>query len=227
MNIGITKANTGWDFYIKWLEYFNINFTILDYQVNNSFEVFEKCDGLILTGGVDIFPEIYCDWESSENKGTYIPERDGFELKLLEKAISRNLPVLGICRGNQLINVFFRGNLIFDLEKQRNVNHKKISDKENRLHSVNVNPDSLLYKIVCNKKGIVTSSHHQAIDRLGEGLIFNAKSDDGILEGIEYADKSGKHFLLGIQWHPERFSDFDDAFSRNIILKFISETNKT
>src|SRR4030095_5912732 len=123
--------------------------------------------------------------------------------------------VLAICRGLQLINIFFRGSLIFDLQEIRNVDHRKISDTEDRLHEVNIFKDTLLYNVVNEDRAMIASSHHQSIDRLGEGLMVNAKSDDGIIEGIEYLDKEDKPFFLGVQWHPERFRDFNDPASKN------------
>ena len=207
MKIGLTKSNTGFSKYIEWLEYFNFEYEILDWENKNDFEKFEECKALILTGGADIYPEFFCDWSNPEDKVKYLPERDGFEFKLLEKTIEKKIPVLGICRGCQLINVYFRGNLIFDLELIRNVNHRKISESENRIHEINVIKNSLLWNITDCETGKVTSSHHQAIDRIGEGLMINAKAPDGVVEGIEYSDKSGKGFLLGIQFC--RFCNFN------------------
>ncbi|MBK8552014.1 MAG: gamma-glutamyl-gamma-aminobutyrate hydrolase family protein [Ignavibacteria bacterium] len=181
---------------------------------------------MLLSGGVDIYPEIYCDWDTVETKGTYNPERDGFELKVLEKAIQRKIPILGICRGLELVNVYFRGSLIFDLEEIRGVNHKRISPAEDRFHEIRIFRDTLLHEILNLDNATVNSSHHQSIDRLGEGLMINSKSDDGIVEGIEYADKTDKPFFIGVQWHPERFSDFNSPVSKNILDRFISECNK-
>jgi putative glutamine amidotransferase len=223
--IGITKCEKDFDKYLLWLDYFDARYCVLDYKDEEAFKKFNVCSGLILSGGVDIYPEIYNDWETADDSGTFNPERDGFELNLLRIAVEKKVPVLGICRGCQLINVYFRGSLIYDIETIRNVNHRKISDKQQRLHEVTVLPDSLLSDIVKIHAGKVTSSHHQAIDRPGEGLIVSAKAPDSIIEAIEYDDTSKTHFLLGIQWHPERFENFDNEFSGNIILKFIAETN--
>ncbi len=222
MKIGITKCESKFDKYLKWLEYFDIKYIVLDFEKNEEDMLnLDDCNGLVLTGGVDVYPELYCDWDTTETKGTYKPERDGFELKLLEKSISRELPILGICRGLQLVNIFFRGSLIFDLEEIRKVNHRKITSTEDRLHSINIPKNTLLHDLIGTDTAMVTSSHHQAIDRVGEGLIVNAKSDDGIVEGIEYEDKENKPFLLGVQWHPERFKDFNEPASKNILNKFI------
>jgi len=225
--IGISKPNKSLERYLDWLNYFNVAYEILDWNKKEDLTKINDCKGLILTGGVDIYPEIYCDWETDKERGNFIPERDGFELKLLEQAIEKNLPVLGICRGCQLINVYFKGNLIYDIESIRNVNHNKISEEEPRMHEVNIYEGTILKNIIGLENGIVTSTHHQSVDRVGEGLAVNAKSSDGIVEGIEYLNKSSNHFLLGIQWHPEKFSDFNNPFSKNILYKFVEETLKS
>lgn len=227
MKVAIVKSESKFEKYRSWLEHFNIEFEVLDHN-NNSEDLlkFDNCRGIIFVGGVDIYPELYCDWDTAETKGTYSPERDGFELKLMEKALARKIPVLCICRGMQLMNIYFRGSLIFDLEEIRNVNHKKISPTEDRWHSVNIFPGTLLHEIIGKDKVDVTSSHHQAVDRLGEGLIISARSDDGTIEGIEFADKMDKSFLIGIQWHPERFHDYENPASKNIIERFKKEVSK-
>lgn len=225
MKIGLSKTESKFERYLKWLDTFKIDYEILDFDNHeDDLNKIDDCTGLILTGGVDIYPEIYCDWDTKETKGTYNSERDGFELKLLEKSIEKKIPLLAICRGLQIVNVFFRGSLIFDLEEIRNVNHRKISNTEDRIHEVEIFNNTLLHEITGLNETLVTSSHHQAIDRLGEGLMINSKSLDGVIEGIEYADKSGKSFFIGIQWHPERFLNFDEPASKNILRRFISES---
>ncbi|MCE1164051.1 MAG: gamma-glutamyl-gamma-aminobutyrate hydrolase family protein [Bacteroidetes bacterium] len=214
--IGITYTETSFEPYLKWLEYFGTDYIVLNHNERNAFEKFGKCDGLILTGGVDIYPELYNDWENKEDTGKFNPERDGFELKLFASACDKNIPVLGICRGCQLINVYFNGSLIYDLETIRKVNHRKIDDKTMRLHKVNINPGSKLHEILGKSEGTVTSSHHQAIDRPGEGIKVTSKAPDGIVEGIEYDGKN----IIGVQWHPERFDDFKNEFSGNLLVNF-------
>lgn len=223
MLAGISKSNSKFSRYTEWLEAFGIDYIVLDWEKNN-YDDLRKCNALILTGGVDIFPEFYHEWEEGINREKYIPERDGFEFKLFDIAIENNYPILGICRGMQLINCRLNGNLISDIETVRGVNHRKISDTEDRLHGIKISKGSLLFEIVGVESGIVNSSHHQAVDRLGEGLVAAAKSDDGIIEAIEWRDKSNKNFLLGIQWHPERFEDIHNIFSEKIIKRLTYET---
>lgn len=220
----ITRSDSKFHFYTEWLEANDMPYVVMDWEKNN-FDDINECSSLLLTGGVDIFPEFYNDWEDGKNRGDYIPARDGFEFRLFDHAVKNNYPVLGICRGLQLINCRLNGSLINDIETIRGTNHRKISSAEDRRHHVTVFKDSLLNEITGETSGEINSSHHQAIDRLGEGLMISAKADDGIIEGVEWAEKSGKPFLLAVQWHPERLKDKNNAFSGNIIDRFKQETN--
>lgn len=224
MKIAITKTDSKLERMIAWVEHFKVDYIILDHNTDKpDTSKLDECSGLLLSGGVDIYPEIYCDWDTTETKGTYDPERDGFELKLIERALEMKMPILGICRGLQIMNVYFRGSLIFDLEEIRNVCHSKITPVIDRLHEVNIFPGTLLNEITGVTKATITSSHHQAVDRLGEGLMINAKADDGIIEGIEFTEKKDKSFFVAVQWHPERFENFDEPASKNILERFIKE----
>lgn len=221
--IGLSRSNSSFEKYYKWLEDNGIEYIVLDWEKNN-FDDIKKCSSLLLTGGVDIFPEFYNDWEDGKNRDEYIPSRDGFEFKLLDHAIENHYPVLGICRGLQVINCKLKGSLINDIETIRGTNHSKISKTEDRMHNVNIKSGTLLNELVKIDNGTVNSSHHQSIDRLGEGLMISAKADDGIVEAVEWEEKEGKPFFLAVQWHPERMPDFKSQFSKNIIDKFREET---
>lgn len=224
MTIGLSRTATSFEKYEKWLGYFGVKYEVLDFEKPDSgLAGFRDCAGLILTGGVDIYPEIYCDWDTPETKGTYNPARDGFELKLMEAAVREGKPVLGICRGQQLINVFFEGSLIFDIPSQRNVEHDGKADRNALLHEIQIFRGTLLHEITGIESGKINSYHHQAVDRLGNSLIANCRSTDGIVEGIEYEDKTGKPFLLGIQWHPERSDNPEEVLSAKILERFIKE----
>jgi putative glutamine amidotransferase len=220
--IGITASETSFEYYIKWLDYFGAKYTVLDNMDEKVNENIKKCKGFIFSGGIDIYPELFNDWETKEDAGKYNPERDGFELKLLDYAYNNNLAVYGICRGCQLINVYFKGSLIYDLQTIRNVNHRELDSNTMRTHPVRISKGTMISGIIKREKGFVTSSHHQAVDRPGEGIIVTSKSPDGIIESIEYNDSS--RFIIGVQWHPERFSDIENVFSKNILLKLIELT---
>ncbi len=220
---GISRCDRNFQYYLSWLESGNIENIVLDYERNN-FDEIKLCSSLLLTGGDDIFPEFYYDWEDGKDRSKYKPLRDGFEFKLFDYALSNSLPVLGICRGLQLINIRLNGSLINDIETVRGTNHTKISDTQDRMHEVNLYENTLVYDVVREKRGTVSSSHHQAIDRLGEGLTITAKADDGIIEAVEWEDKTSKPFLLAIQWHPERMKEQNSTFAKNVLLRFKQET---
>jgi putative glutamine amidotransferase len=222
---GISKCDRNFDFYLKWLESGDAEFQILDYHKNN-FDDIKECSSLLLTGGDDIFPEFYNDFTDSSKKGEFVPERNGFEFRLLDYALQNKLPILGICRGMQLINCRLNGSLIYDIETTRGVNHRKIDNEHDREHEVFVNENTLLYEIVENKTGKINSSHHQGIDRLGEGLKVSAKSPDGIIEGMEWIESGGKSFLIAIQWHPERMRDSRNPFTKKVLEWFKNVTRR-
>ena len=172
-------------------------------------------DGLILSGGIDICPLMYDDYVVTEMD--FHDKRDLFEARLFEGAIKRNLPILAICRGLQLVNVLRGGSLYQDLVKSgftESIHTKKEKDPfiDEVYHYVYINKDSLLYKILGKEKLRVNSIHHQAVKNLGEGIAINCKSPDGLVEGFELKDY--KKFLA-TQFHPERLhleEDFNKIF---------------
>lgn len=220
---GISMCDSKFQIYLDWINNENIEYISLDY-IKNNFDDIKKCSSLLLTGGCDIFPEFYNDREDGIDRFDYKPERDGFEFKLLDYALKNQLPVLGICRGLQLINCRLNGSLISDIETVRGTNHRKIDETNERIHNINLSDNSLVFDVVRQKKGLVNSSHHQAIDRPGEGLIITAKADDGIIEAVELENKSANPFFLAIQWHPERMKEQNSPFAKNILTRFKQET---
>lgn len=222
---GISLCDRKFDFYLQWLACGDVNYKILNYHEYN-FDDIKECSSLILTGGYDIYPEFCNEPAESEIKTDYVPERDGFEFKLLDYALEHNLPILGICRGLQLINCRMNGNLLNDIEAVRDTKHTKLEEYRDREHYVSLSEGSLLMEIIGEKRGEVNSAHHQGIDRLGDDLIVSAKADDGIIEGIEWEDKN-KQFLIGVQWHPERMCNLYSPFSKNLLIRFKEETEKT
>ncbi len=165
-------------------------------------EIVDRCDGFLFSGGLDISPSYY-DALPDSNCGKVVPERDEFELKLLEKAIKTNKPILGICRGIQLINVYYNGTLKQDIDDHRDgLNHHYLTKfpRWYKAHEVEIEENSHLEKIFSDKIIMTNSLHHQSLERVGKGLTVVAKASDGIVEGVEDKDKN---FLLGVQWHPE------------------------
>ncbi len=156
----------------------------------------DDLDGLIVTGGSDINPALY-----GQPEGPWVepdPVRDRFELAALEFARIRGLPVLGICRGAQLINVAAGGSLHGDLTELRRVtsNRRRLLPRKR----VWIAPESRLRTILGGESVRVNSLHHQAVKDLGAGLSIVARDRDDIVQGIE---ATGERFLVGVQWHPE------------------------
>ncbi|HYL76633.1 MAG TPA: gamma-glutamyl-gamma-aminobutyrate hydrolase family protein [Bryobacteraceae bacterium] len=162
----------------------------------------DSLDGLVLTGGTDINPARY---GQPRNPETEDPDdaRDELELRALEAALARGLPILAICRGMQLFNVAHGGTLIQHLPSA-NLHSQNMPDAEpgrhGATHAVQVARDTRLAAIVGEGELAVNSRHHQAVDRPGEGLVVSAVSTDGIIEALERPDLP---FALAVQWHPE------------------------
>jgi putative glutamine amidotransferase len=178
-------------------------------------------DAILFTGGPDIAPARYGKPEEEAFCGEIDEARDTAEWELAEFAEARALPTLGICRGTQLLNVVHGGTLVTDIEKFGGANHKKI-DSADRIHSVHLEPNSFLKKLFRKSDGEVNSSHHQAVERVGEGLIVAARAEDGTVEAIELADAPDRAFWLAVQWHPERLKD-DTGFGLQIFETFLLE----
>ncbi|MEI6055062.1 MAG: gamma-glutamyl-gamma-aminobutyrate hydrolase family protein [Lentisphaerota bacterium] len=180
-------------------------------------QMMELVDGLILTGGDDINPLLYGE-EPHIKLRNVIPQRDIFEYELLKYAQKRKTPVLGICRGHQLINTFFGGSLYQDnsLKESSYIRHSQSKGNDFLEHTVNIKKDSWIHSFLGNK--ILTNSyHHQSIKNLADGFTISAESMDGIVEAIE---KLGEGFFcVGIQWHPEMMSDKNQPM-QNIFNEF-------
>ncbi len=162
--------------------------------------------GLLFTGGEDVHPKHYGE-SVRAGCGEIDPDRDDFELGLVNRGLERGIPTFGICRGIQLMNVACGGTLFQDLDERPGTRPEHRTKREERgqlRHGVRVLQDTRLREIVGSEEVKVTSTHHQLINRLGTGLRVSALGDDGIIEGLERPDHP---FFLAVQWHPERMAD--------------------
>jgi putative glutamine amidotransferase len=169
-------------------------------------EVLDLLDGLMLAGGADIDPASYGAAPHPETVDT-VPARDAFEIALVREAIARDLPVLGICRGMQLINVALGGTLLQHLpERFGHHEHRRVVGSfDGADHDVLLREGSLAARAARESRHSTKSHHHQGIDRLGVGLAISGVSTlDELPEAIEWdEDPSTRRFVLGVQWHPE------------------------
>jgi putative glutamine amidotransferase len=170
--------------------------------------VLPRLDGLVLSGGGDVDPALYGAERDAES-GPANPARDNAELELCRQALASGLPVLGICRGLQVINVALGGTLHQHLPDL--VGNDSHSPELNGYgsHKVSIASGSQLAAILGRSESAVPTHHHQAIDRLGAGLIATAWTDDGVIEAIEFGQPDAKpeRFMVGVQWHPEAGDD--------------------
>lgn len=170
--------------------------------------VLDRIDGLMLIGGSDVSPSYYGQ-PYKKGLGKIDPARDKFEMKLLDKAVQRNMPLFGICRGMQLLNVYFGGTLVQDIERYfpTEINHAGyLGPKMNIAHKVNLVKDQVLHACFGKDQLDVNSFHHQMIDKLGDGLEVAAVSEDGVIEAIVHSQYP---FLVAVQWHPEMMFQTD------------------
>jgi putative glutamine amidotransferase len=171
----------------------------------------DKIQALVLTGGSDVDPSLYGEERHTEVTQVF-RERDEFELALCREALARDLPLLAICRGCQVLNVASGGTLVQDIPFQlsRAVNHDPERERWEVAHDVTVLPDTRLRAILGRERVAVNSFHHQAVKELGRSLAVSARSsEDGVVEAIEAPDRS---FTLGVQWHPESFWNRSESF---------------
>ncbi|GHE76515.1 gamma-glutamyl-gamma-aminobutyrate hydrolase [Amycolatopsis deserti] len=164
--------------------------------------VLERVDGLLLIGGVDLEPETYGAVRSPRTEAT-VPERDAFELALARAALARDLPVLGICRGMQILNVAAGGTLHQHLTDAGFAEHRRSPGRLDSatFHEIDVVPCSLAESLSGSGVQVVNSHHHQGVDALGQGAVVSAWSlPDRLPEAIEFPSCQ---YALGVQWHPE------------------------
>jgi len=183
-------------------------------------QVLDLIDGLMLAGGADIDPSCYSQEAHPETVGT-VPERDVFEIALARAAIERDLPLLGICRGMQLINVACRGTLVQHLpEHVGHQEHRRVLGSfDGADHDVLLTEGSLAAGAAGEIAHATKSHHHQGVDRLGRGLVVSGVSTlDDLPEAVELPDR---RFVLGVQWHPEA----DPA--SNVVAAFVQAAGES
>lgn len=192
---------------------------VTDEELN---QVYELCDGFLLTGGQDINPVRYGK-AISEKCGVYNDKKDELEGKLFKRAYTEDKIILGVCRGIHLINVELGGTLYQDLPSEllstHEVKHQMKAPYNRKVHNVHLEKNSSLYRLLGKEEIGVNSYHHQGIKTLGKDLEVMAYAPDGLIEAI--CSKS-KRFIWGIQWHPE-YLYTEDENCREILKMFVQE----
>lgn len=208
--VGISKYmdNEHYESYKSWLQDIDSTIKLVDlYHIplDSALLLLEKCSGLLLSGGADVHPAYY-----GQPQDTFLCEidhyRDTLEMAIIAHANKLNLPVFGICRGLQVLNVYYGGTLYPDIPERMDtsVMHRAEDRSFDLTHNVTIVKNTMLHKLTNIDKHEVNSNHHQGIDKLAKNLKATAFSDDGLIEAIELKDPGSAPFLMAVQWHPER-----------------------
>jgi putative glutamine amidotransferase len=222
LTIGITDSRK-YGVYAHWLARDrDVEVLRLGYASDNFHDI-TRCQGILLTGGdEDIHPRFYNRTEYlSLCTGGLDERRDEFELRVVDYTQSNRLPVLGICRGLQITNIFLGGTLHPDIPSLGKSNHSKSKEGHDRYHELIIERNTELEKITRFEKGDVNSAHHQSADLIGDGLRANAFSMDEVIEGLERTEPRNKPYLMLVQWHPERMGDQDSPMVGTIKASFL------
>ena len=190
---------------------------LLPHEPEHAAEYLDLIDGLIVTGGAfDVDPALF----GSQNRHDTVTTKDrrtAFELAITRLALAADKPVLGICGGQQLLNVALGGTLVQHIpdEIAGPLAHEQPNPRNEPGHGVEIAAGTILHKIAGTTRAAVNSAHHQAVKTVGPGVVVDAVAPDGVIEGIELP---GKRFCLGVQWHPEfEISAADEAIFRAFI----------
>ena len=186
---------------------------------DGSEELLDALDGLIFSGGNDLAPESYGAEADPTTTGTN-PARDSGELALLTAALERDLPVLAICRGSQVLNVALGGTLVQDIPSQEpsDIEHSPADKRAERVHSVDIEAGSRLARIVGAEHIRTNSSHHKSVRRTASALKVTARSEDGIIEALEPRDPAW--WAVAVQWHPEELTNTEENWDRRLFAAF-------
>jgi len=243
LRIAVSKASPN---YINWLKKGDslvIIKNLYTLPLDSALKELRQCSGLLLTGGEDVQPDLYGKENEIDFCGETDPRRDTLELTLIRTALQLKMPVMGICRGEQVLNIALGGTLIIDIPSYKlqaadqvgrvgqvgqvgqvgRVVVHEMEDYMHCFHPVTILHNTILYSLVKTDTGIVTSNHHQAVETPSPDLRISAQAPDGIIEGVEWKMPQDKSFLIGVQWHPERM-DTANALSGRLLKQFIHQS---
>lgn len=209
--------------YAKWLKSYEEDVDCIDlYFIDRkrALDILDDCSGLVLTGGPDVHPAFYGKgYDTARCSIDRI--RDTLEFALIQKAMKLDIPILAICRGEQILNVAMGGSLIVDIPEDfgEEIIHR-CEESSNCFHEVFVVEGTNFKKITHVDSGVVNTNHHQAVDEIAPEFRVSAYSKDSLIEAFEWAEPAGKPPLIAVQWHPERLSH-DNPLSSMIAEYFL------
>jgi putative glutamine amidotransferase len=210
--IAVSKTSDNYEAWLRHAEADVLPVNMYGLKVDSALKVLTGCSGLLLTGGEDVFPDYYGKPQEIKLCEEIDRYRDSLELALIKKAIELKMPIFGICRGEQILNVATGGTLIADIpsEVDTTVLHRCPPGSADCVHYINIDPKTLLFQITGTQTGIVNSYHHQAVEKTGPGMRITAVAENGVAEAIEREHAQEGSFMMGVQWHPERLTQSPD-----------------
>lgn len=211
--------------YMDWLRNFSKTAELNIFSYKDSQHDLSDFDGLVLTGGEDVDPAL-SKAVPNDLVEPFNRKRDDFEFRMLDSAMSNRIPILGICRGLQISNVFFGGTLIADLRYAGYQHHTAQKNDPELRHGITVREGSLLQTVTGSIGGEVNSYHHQSVHDVADDLFTAGWSSDNVIESLEWKEKTKTPFLLLVQWHPERMKDRSNPFTKELGTTFFSEVQK-
>lgn len=225
IRIAISKASgsDNYKMYSKWLTNLSPDLETIDlYKMSydSARIVVLEVDGLLLSGGPDVHPGHYNQSEDTARCSIDL-HRDSLEFELIRLAVELKIPIMAICRGEQILNAAKGGSLIVDIPQDvpRSEIIHQLKDGD-AMHEIIVEKGTYLYEITQKEFGIVNSSHHQAVNVLADDFEVNARTQDGLIEAYSYKNHENMPFMLAVQWHPERL-DYSNPFSIKIAEEFL------
>ena len=193
-------------------------------EIDSVKSLLKMADGIIISGGVDVNPGLYGKANEKDRCGVLDDYRDILEQLMISYALQNEIPLLGVCRGHQIMNVSLSGSLIIDIPED--IGSDTLHRNNGRTnHMIYLERNSYLYNIVKIDSGMILSNHHQAIDKLAPDYKISSYAGDKVAESLEPVDTTTHPFILGVQWHPEGM-DVNSPFSGNIARKFFSKANQ-
>ncbi len=235
LKIGISKTSPNYERWLKQSDSAVVLANLYNLRIDSAVIELSECDGLLLTGGEDVYPAWYGK-ESDTGRCTEMNRhRDSLDIALIAKALELKMPIFGVCRGHQILNVYLGGKLIIDIpaDYPSAITHQ-CEDYLHCFHNIIVKQNTQISSISKCDSFSVTTNHHQAIDQLSPLLKANAHSNDNLIEGIEWQHPEGKSFLIGVQWHPERMEKTnslsgplaDEFLGQSAIFSSLQKKNK-
>lgn len=223
ITIAISKSSSNYENWLVRADSLVNYLNLYPLSIDSAVKVLDRCHGLMITGGEDVHPAWYGKGSDTLRCTEMNLHRDSLDMALIARAMDKKMPIIGICRGEQILNVSQGGQLIIDIPQDfgTEIIHQ-CEDYLQCVHMVYVHPGTLLHQICGCDSAMVTTNHHQAVEVPAPALRGNAMSSDRLIEGIEWVNPVYQSFLLAVQWHPERMEP-TNPLSGKLIAEFLRQ----